>query len=91
MLDKLEQPLEIYVEPSHPDLISNPLKNTEDYMPLKTDYLADESSHEMLRVKDNVLAREVLTERKLNVLDDRVKVATLNQGDLKVVGTSKAC
>lgn len=88
-LRTFEAPIDVYVSPSHPSMMENPLLDTSKYLPLESDRFAGGSSVETLRVKDNQLAREVLTDKKIDILDDRVKVATLNSADLNLIGSSR--
>jgi hypothetical protein len=83
----MEKPIDIYVEPSHPELMENPLNDRKIYLELQTDKFSGNSSLETLRVKDNELARQILTEKKVNILDDRVKVSPLNSGDLNLLSS----
>lgn len=87
-IKEMEKPIDIYVEPSHPELMDNPLKDTKNYLEIQTDKFSGNLYLETLRVKDNELARQILTEKKVNILDDRVKVTPLNSGDLNLLSSS---
>ena len=86
-VEDLTKPIDIYVEPSHPMMMENPLYNKENYSPLVTDQFSGDDKTEMLRVKDNDLAKAVITSGTIDVMDKRVNVTTLNQGDLNIIGS----
>lgn len=85
-VEELSKPMDIYVEPTHPMMMENPLTDKETYAPLVTDQFSGNAKTEMLRVKDNELAKEVLTSGTIDILDKRVSVNNLNQGDLNLLG-----
>lgn len=86
-VEELSKPIDIYVEPSHPMMMENPLSNTDNYSQLVTDPFSGDQKTEMLRVKDNPLAKDVISSGTIDILDKRVNVTALNQGDLNIIGS----
>lgn len=90
VVDEMSKPIDIYVNKDHELMIDSPLHNKETYTPLVVDQF-NEHKQDMLRIKDNQLVSEILHTGKMNISDERIKVKTVNQTDLQLIGNGRYC
>lgn len=88
LIDRLNAPIEVRVESDHPLMMEDPLKDKGRYLPLQTDRF-ESAGEGSLRIKDNPLAREVLSSGKLNVLDERIEITGVGNVEAGLVGQGR--
>lgn len=86
-LERINAPVEVEVSEEHPLLMPSQTEDRSKYLKLESPQTDPQHEQPVVRVKDNPLARDVLSSRQVNILDERISLSAANMADMSLVNT----